>query len=112
MAIAPQIRDEIMTPRHAKGETIERRISGAIWEKKTPYALFLRRSAQRFFISSDRRFLPAGVSPPPFFGARALAVGAAFDVAARRSAQRLFIASAMRLRPSGVSLPRFACFGA
>jgi hypothetical protein len=32
-----------------------------------PLELFFRRSAHRFFIISDNRFLPSGVSPPPFF---------------------------------------------
>ena len=78
---------------------------------KALYALFLRRSAHRFFISSDNRFLPAGVSPPRFFGAGAFEA-AAFDFPARRAAQRRFIASDMRRRHSEVSLPCFRRAGA
>jgi hypothetical protein len=39
-----------------------------------PFAeAFFRRSLQRFFISSDRRFLPAAVRPPRFWATGALA---------------------------------------
>jgi hypothetical protein len=39
-------------------------------------ACFFLRSAQRFFIISDRRFLPAGVSPRPRFVLEAVAAAA------------------------------------
>jgi hypothetical protein len=62
---------------------------------------FLLLSAQRFFIASDSRFLPAGVSGPRLFGTAALGD----KPFARRFAQRRFIASDKRRRPSGVMLP-------
>ena len=67
-------------------------------------------SAQRFFIISDSRFLPAAVRPPRFLGAAAFAtVGGLFEVGADfalRAAQRAFIAAASRLLPAGVIPPR------
>jgi hypothetical protein len=42
-------------------------VFGALSTKKSSYELFFLRSAQRFFIISDSRFLPAGVRPPRFF---------------------------------------------
>ena len=68
-------------------------------------------SAQRFFIISDNRFLPAAVRPPPrFLGTAGFATvvalfGAPADFALR-AAHRAFIASASRLLPAGVMPPR------
>ena len=64
-------------------------------------------SAQRFFIASDRRFLPAALMPPRrFLGAAPPAtVAAVREVAADfdlRAAHRAFIAWDNRLLPAGV----------
>jgi len=64
-------------------------------------------SAQRFFIASDRRFLPAALMPPRrFLGAAApAAVAAVRELAAGfdlRAAHRAFIAWDNRLLPAGV----------
>src|ERR1035437_1205718 len=73
------------------------------------YEAFFLLSAQRLFIISDSRFLPAGVRPPRFLGVAALATTVAlFEVGADfalRAAQRAFIAAASRLRPAGVMPP-------
>ena len=45
--------------------------------RESSYELFFLRSAQRFFIISDSRFLPAGVRPPRFFLREVAACGAA-----------------------------------
>src|SRR5579871_5253119 len=81
------------------------------WPTQPFDAAFLR-SAQRFFIISDSRFLPAGVILPPRF----LGEGAALatpEFFALLSAQRRFIAKAIRWRASGDIPPlRFgAAFG-
>ena len=74
-------------------------------------------SAQRFFIASDRRFLPAALMPPRrFLGAAPPAtvatvreVAADFDL---RAAHRAFIAWDNRLLPAGViPLLRFGAPG-
>jgi hypothetical protein len=61
-------------------------------------------SAQRFFIASERRFLPAAVIPPPRF--LVAVVRDAVDDFALRAAQRAFIAAANRFLPAGVIPPR------
>jgi len=64
-------------------------------------------SAQRFFIASERRFLPAAVIPPPrFLAGVAVVVRDAVADFALRFAQRAFIAAARRFLPAGVIPPR------
>ena len=67
-------------------------------------------SAQRFFIASEIRFLPAGVIPPPrFLGAGLATVDTFFTVTsdfALRAAQYALIAAACRFLPAGVIPPR------
>src|SRR5208337_1672718 len=67
------------------------------------YKPFFLRSAQRFFIASDNRFLPSGVRPPRL---------RLFDVVPffLRAAQRFFIAIDNRFLPSGVRPPRLRFF--
>jgi len=67
------------------------------------YGLFLWRSAQRFFIISDRRLRPVAVIPPRlFFETEEVFT---LPVLARRSAQRRFIACDKRFRPAAVIPP-------
>src|ERR1039458_747956 len=68
------------------------------------FDVFALRSAQRLFIISERRFLPAAVRPPRFLGVAAFPTAVPFDFALR-AAQRAFIAAASRLRPAGVMPP-------
>src|ERR1022692_1504037 len=64
-------------------------------------------SAQRFFIASERRFLPAAVIPPArFLGVVAAAERDVVADFALRVAQRAFIAAASRFLPAGVIPPR------
>ena len=75
-----------------------------------PFDAAFRLSAQRFFIASDSRFLPAGVMLPPRFLPAGLAtLDTFFTMAADfvlRAAQYALIAAACRFLPAGVIPPR------
>jgi hypothetical protein len=45
---------------------LRNRLDKTAWKTGCPQDPFFLRSAQRFFIARDRRFLPSGVMPPRF----------------------------------------------
>jgi hypothetical protein len=70
------------------------------------YELFFFRSAQRFFMASDIRFLPSGVIPPPF---------CPFDATCWAAAARTFLTTTFdEVGPSSTEIARssrpLSCF--
>src|SRR5271169_938451 len=77
-------------------EDLEEHVEG-VGALRSPYEPFFLRSAQRFFINIDNRFLPAAVIPPCFFFLRVAALGAA----------TLFVRTAAVLpRPTNAAMAR------
>ena len=64
-----------------------------------PYEVFFLRSAQRFFIASDKRLLPSGVIPPP---------SRAFNTGGRGTETLVFLAIRGEVVPSKSAMARLS----